>query len=191
MNIPSSLVPKVDDHQVRIGNVTVTVHLTEHPLFVSKKLQSFIFRPFYRHVVGLDIQFDSRCSLRWLLLYTGNCCLKFYVPLLDLNVPASQNYLNQFLSDKNVIFVGHINKIDCKYGMELSFLAARVLKKPNMLNLQLEQLAGEVGLDVKPRTCANINWCSRVFLEDDFKYAIHNAFHSYAIGNKALTMGRY
>ncbi|GMN44050.1 hypothetical protein TIFTF001_013247 [Ficus carica] len=65
-----------------------------------------------------------------------------------------------FLADETICFagvniskairkIGSYRKFECKSGVELGYLAARVLKKPSIELLSLEKLGGEVGLDIK------------------------------------------
>jgi hypothetical protein len=67
-------------------------------------------------------------------------------------------------------------------------LAAKILKIPNIENYGLAELAGEVGLDIKEPIGECPNWNAKVFLHEQIKYAILNAYTSYVIRNKLLDM---
>ena len=78
--------------------------------------------------------------------------------------------------------------VNLKTGVEVGFLAAKILKKPNVENHGLAELAGEVGMDIKEPIVECPDWNAKVFSNDDIKYAVHNAYTSYVIGNKLLDM---
>ncbi|XP_050273712.1 uncharacterized protein LOC126716772 isoform X2 [Quercus robur] len=124
--------------------------------------------------------------------------------------------LGQFLSDETICFLGTgmSNKVSelgnfyfCTHGtmfgkfrlrvqqrlsvntgVEVGFLAAKILKKPNVENYGLAELAGEVGMDIKEPIGECPDWNAKVFSHEDVKYALHNAYTSYVIGNKVLDM---
>ena len=68
-------------------------------------------------------------------------------------------------------------------GVELGHLAARILKKPKIEKYGLIDLAGEVGMDIKQPSGECPNWKAKLFLDEEIKYAVHNVYISYVIGN--------
>ena len=78
--------------------------------------------------------------------------------------------------------------VNLKTGVEVGFLAAKILKKPNLENHGLAELAGEVGMDIKEPIVECPDWNAKVFSNEEVKYAVHNAYTSYVIGNKLLDM---
>uniref|UniRef100_A0A2N9FJW8 3'-5' exonuclease domain-containing protein n=1 Tax=Fagus sylvatica TaxID=28930 RepID=A0A2N9FJW8_FAGSY len=109
--------------------------------------------------------------------------------------------IKKVLSDKNVCFVGigvkdKVKKIlqwpqmfGCKTGVELGHLAARVLKKPNLDECGLVELASEVGVYYEePKSVTFSDWGARVFSNEQVKYAIHDAYASYLIANNLLSL---
>ncbi|KAB2630280.1 transcription factor bHLH149-like [Pyrus ussuriensis x Pyrus communis] len=73
-------------------------------------------------------------------------------------------------------------------AVELGYLAAMVLKKPSLQKKGLYELAGEIGVDVKPLTGAFPGTNSEVFTEEEIKNAVHDVHASCLVGNKVLGM---
>ena len=124
--------------------------------------------------------------------------------------------LGRFLSDETVCFLGtgmsnivselgsfsfctkrkkrrsfiftEYQRVSVNTGVEVGFLAAKILKKPNVENYGLAELAGEVGMDIKEPIGECPDWNAKVFSHEEVKYAVHNAYTSYVIGNKLLDM---
>ncbi|KAM4108079.1 hypothetical protein ACB094_03G017900 [Castanea mollissima] len=78
--------------------------------------------------------------------------------------------------------------VNFKTGVEVGFLAAKILKKPNVENHGLAELAGEVGMDIKEPIGECPDWNAKVFSNEEVKHAVHNAYTSYVIGNKLFDM---
>uniref|UniRef100_A0A2N9H610 Uncharacterized protein n=1 Tax=Fagus sylvatica TaxID=28930 RepID=A0A2N9H610_FAGSY len=78
--------------------------------------------------------------------------------------------------------------VKCKTGIEVGYLAAKILKKANIEKKGLAELAGEVEMDIKEPTDKCPDWNAIVFSNEEIKYAMHNAYTSYVIGNKLLGM---
>ncbi|KAK2640300.1 hypothetical protein Ddye_028095 [Dipteronia dyeriana] len=70
--------------------------------------------------------------------------------------------------------------------VELSELAVRVLKKYSLSTCGLAELASEVGF---VGTNALDNWKSIVFSIEEIKFAIHDAYTVYRVGDKLIRMG--
>ena len=109
--------------------------------------------------------------------------------------------IKKFLNDSNVCFVGvevkdKVKKIlqwlqmfGCKTGVELGHLVARILKKPNLDGCVFIELASEVGVYYEePKSVSFSDWGARVFSHEQVKYAIHDAYASYLIGNNLLNL---
>ena len=78
--------------------------------------------------------------------------------------------------------------VNLKTGVEVGFLAAKILKKPKVENYGLAELAGEVGMDMEEPISECPDWNAKVFSDEDVKYAVHNAYTSCVIGNKLYDM---
>ena len=159
-------------------------------------------------VVGLDIKFVKSpfgmLSIPKLsLICVGTRCL--IIQLLNFDIFPRK--LVQFLSDETICFLGtgisHIvNELNSHYFhhslgityvkgktcVEVGYLAAKVLKKANIDKKGLAELAGEVGMDIKEPTGICSEWNAIVFSDEEIKFAIHNAYTSYVIGNKLCDM---
>ncbi|KAL4636616.1 hypothetical protein ACB092_03G022100 [Castanea dentata] len=150
---------------------------------------------------------------KFLLLCVGSHCLMIQLPNSETIISDT---LGQFLSDETICFLGiGMSKIvselgrlyyypqhgqnltgsafaqagqsvNFKTGVEVGFLAAKILKKPNVENHGLAELAGEIGMDIKEPIRECPDWNAKVFTNDEVKYAVHNAYTSYVIGNKLL-----
>ncbi|KAK2640303.1 hypothetical protein Ddye_028098 [Dipteronia dyeriana] len=69
--------------------------------------------------------------------------------------------------------------------VELSELAVMVLKKYSLSTCGLAELASEVGVD---GTNALDNWKSIVFSIEEVKFAIHDAYTFYCVGDELIRM---
>ncbi|XP_050273703.1 uncharacterized protein LOC126716769 [Quercus robur] len=169
-----------------------------------------------RKVVGLDIKFvktDGNLNIgKFLLLCVGSHCLMIQLP----DSEHISRTLGRFLSDETICFLGTgmsnivselgsfsfctqrkkrrnfdvsiYHRVSVNTGVEVGFLAAKILKKPNVENYGLAELAGEVGMDIKEPIGECPDWNAKVFSQEEVKYAVHNAYTSYVIGNKLLDM---
>jgi hypothetical protein len=78
--------------------------------------------------------------------------------------------------------------VECKTGVEVGYLAAKILKKANIEKKGLAELAGEVGMDIKEPIGECPDWNVIVFSDEEIKYAMHNSYTYYVIGNKLFGM---
>jgi hypothetical protein len=62
------------------------------------------------------------------------------------------------------------------------------VKKPNIEKCGLVEFASEVGMDIKEPIIECPDWNSIGFSQEHIKYAVHNAYTSYVIGNKLSNM---
>ena len=205
------------DIEIHGANVKVSV-VDNHALVDAKinELKSSL-QTSQRRVIGLDIKFALRNDIgdeeifqaedylpvgKILLLCVGTDCLMIQLPATSMEVTDT---LRQFLSDESICFLGtemhekveelgrhYFSKdtqhVDCKTGIEVGYLAAKILKKGNVDKYGLSELAGEVGMDIKEPIGARPDWHAVAFSDEEVKYAVHNAYTSYVIGNKLLDM---
>lgn len=78
----------------------------------------------------------------------------------------------------------------CKTAVELGHLAARVLKKPHISSFGLAKLAREVGIHNPLASGFNgyaPSWSARAFSNEQIKFAAHEAFAYYVIGDRVLS----
>ena len=124
-----------------------------------------------------------------LLLCVGTDCLMIQLPATSMEV--TDNF-RQFLSDESICFLGtgmsvkvtelgclYLNecgedeampRVSCKTGVEVGYLAAKILKKPNVEQYGLAELVGEVGMDIKEPDSECPDWNAKVFSHEDVKY---------------------
>jgi hypothetical protein len=147
-----------------------------------------------------------------LLLCVGTNCLIIQLP----NFPILPETLVQFLSDETICFLGtgmnnivsDLNRrysqrrnvqgnivlingpvyVKCKTGVDIGYLAAKIMRKPDIEKNGIAELAGEVGMDIKQPIGKCPDWNAKVFSDEEIKYAMHNAYTSYVIGNKLFGM---
>ncbi|KAG5548985.1 hypothetical protein RHGRI_014385 [Rhododendron griersonianum] len=107
--------------------------------------------------------------------------------------------LNEFLADPEICFVGvgpstgSLSDLTNHYQLEsknyigVNELAAKKLKKPDLLGLGLKAIAAEVGvsLEESPTTLQDINWCAKAYSDEQIKRAVHAAN---LVGTKLLCM---
>ena len=213
-SIPVSLLSKMGNYEIEIHGAKVEVSVVENPAVdVAAKIEELrsSLRTLQNRVVGLDIKFveTKRSSSidKFLLLCVGTRCLIIQV----LHLEYFPETLREFLSDETICFLGtgmsnivqeldsrqsHVylsnryetRSVKCKTGVEVGFLAAKILKKPNIEKYGFAELAGEIGMDIKLPIGECPDWNAKVFSHEEIKYAIHNAYTSYVIGNKLLGM---
>jgi len=216
--IPLSFLSKMGMYDIEIHGANVKVSVVDNPALVDAKINELksSLQTSQRRVVGLDIKFalindigddeilqaeDYLPLGKILLLCVGTDCLMIQLPTTMEVTDA----LRQFLSDETICFLGtemrekveelrrhyfskQTQRVDCKTGVEVGYLAAKILKKGKADKYGLSELAGEVGMDIKEPTGARPDWHAVAFSDEEVKYAVHNAYASYVIGNKLLDM---
>ncbi|CAL1382755.1 unnamed protein product [Linum trigynum] len=138
--------------------------------------------------------------------------LKFYTELgcilvrLKPGAGSVSPSLRQFMAFKDAIFAGvHIKedleKLRREYGIvvgnavELSELAAAVMRKPALAAYGARELAGKVGnrkkkeLDPKPMTVIWSNWCEGALSMEQIESATVDAYAAYRVGETMLSCG--
>ena len=167
--IPLSFLSKMGLYDIEIHSANVKVSLVENLALVDAKIDEFrsSLQTSERQVVGLDIQFVKTYGNlnkgKFLLLCVGSHCLMIQLP----DSSAVTNTLRKFLSGESICFLGtgmsekvtelgclYLNecgedeampRVSCKTGVEVGYLAAKILKKPNVEQYGLVELVGEVG----------------------------------------------
>nr|POF00845.1 hypothetical protein CFP56_73040 [Quercus suber] len=102
--------------------------------------------------------------------------------------PHGRNHRVGTVLNGNLVFTEVTESVNLKTGVEVGFLAAKILKKPNVENYGLAELADEVGMDMEEPISECPDWNAKVFSDEDVKYAVHNAYTSCVIGNKLYDM---
>ncbi|XP_030957284.1 uncharacterized protein LOC115979398 [Quercus lobata] len=215
--IPLSFLSKMGIYDIEIHGANVKVSIVENPALVGAKMDELrsSLQTSERLVVGLDVKFvktfeNLKDIGKFLVLCVGSHCLMIQIP----DPERISETLGHFLSDETICFLGtgmskivselgslsylslvagSIGAFTCrpvnfKTGVEVGFLAAKILKKPNVENHGLAELAGEVGMDIKEPIGECPDWDAKVFSNEEVKYAVHNAYTSYVIGNKLFDM---
>ena len=215
--IPQSFRSKMGMYDIEIEGANVKVSIVDNPAFVGTKMDELrsSLQTSQRQVVGIDVKFvktggNLKYKGKFLVLCVGSHCMMIQLP----DSGYISDTLGQFLSDETICFLGtgmskivselgSLNyvppvtgsnmvsfgkSVNFKTGVEVGFLSAKILKKPNVENLGLAELAGEVGMDIKEPTSECPDWNAKVFSNEEVKYAVHNAYTSYVIGNKLFDM---
>nr|XP_023898604.1 uncharacterized protein LOC112010495 [Quercus suber]XP_023898605.1 uncharacterized protein LOC112010495 [Quercus suber]XP_023898606.1 uncharacterized protein LOC112010495 [Quercus suber]XP_023898607.1 uncharacterized protein LOC112010495 [Quercus suber]XP_023898608.1 uncharacterized protein LOC112010495 [Quercus suber] len=214
--IPLSFLSKMGNYDIEIEGANVKVSIVDNPALIGAKMDELrsSLQTSERQVVGLDIKFvktdgNLKNKGKFLLLCVGSHCLMIQLP----DSETISDTLGKFLSDETICFLGtgmskivselgsltygrHVTgskvafgqSVNFKTGVEVGFLAAKILKKPNVENHGLVELAGEVGMDIKEPIGECPDWNAKVFSNEEVKYAVHNAYTSYVIGNKLFDM---
>ena len=210
-NIPVSLLSRIGMYEVDIDGAKVKVSLVDNSDVVVAKLQELksSLQILKTRVVGVDIKFvkcdfGGSFTAKLLVLCVGTRCLIIQLQTSEV-FPET---LVQFLSDETICFLGiemsnivrelgrrcfyhsvqgRIN-VKCNTGVEVGYLAAKILKKANIEKNGLAELAGEAGMDIMEPKGKCPDWNAIVFSDEEIKYAMHNAYTSYVIGNKLFSM---
>ncbi len=210
-NIPVSLLSRIGTYEVDIHGAKVKASVVDNSAVVVAKIDELnsSLQSLKNRVVGIDIKFVKSTpgyssTAKILLLCVGTRCL--IIQLLNFRIFPEK--LVQFLSDETICFLGtgirhivsELNRYyfyrpgqfeffaKCKTGVEIGYLAAKILKKANIEEKGLVELAGEVGMDIKEPNGECPDWNAIVFALEEIKYAMHNAYTSYVIGNKLFGM---
>uniref|UniRef100_A0A2N9HDY9 3'-5' exonuclease domain-containing protein n=1 Tax=Fagus sylvatica TaxID=28930 RepID=A0A2N9HDY9_FAGSY len=196
-NIPVSLLSNIGSYELDMQGAKVKVSVVDNSAVIDAKIEEFksSLKTLQRRVVGLDIKFgktisENKTTANILLLCVGNSCLIIQL----LNFPVFPETLVEFLSDETICFLGGVTYfqgsvfVKCKTGVEIGYLAAKIMRKPDIEKNGLAELAGEVGMDIKQPIGSCPDWNAKVFSDEEIRYAMHNAYTSYVIGNKLFGM---
>ena len=184
-------------YDIKIQGTMVKVSVVDNSSVVDAKIDELksLLQTLQKRVVGFDVKILKNRIANLMLLCVGTRCLIIQLCHLD-RIPES---LKQFLADQTTCFLGtgmaKINRvlideknIDCWSCFEVGHFAFRILKKEFLESYGLPKLAGLVGMDIKELIIEHPDWIwnSRILSEEQIKYAMHNAYTSYVIGNKLL-----
>ncbi len=193
------MVSQMGMYDIKIQGTMVKVSGVDNSSVVDAKIDELksLLQTLQKRVVGFDVKILKNRIANLMLLCVGTRCLIIQLCHLD-RIPES---LKQFLADQTICFLGtgmaKINRvliddknIDCWSCVEVGHFAARILKKQFLEDYKLPKLAGLVGMDIKELITEHPDWIwnSRMLSEEHIKYAMHNAYSSYVIGNKLLNM---
>nr|XP_048324667.1 uncharacterized protein LOC125421010 [Ziziphus jujuba var. spinosa] len=194
-------------YEIQYNGVNITVSLVDDARVVDEKMSEIesLLQNQDQRVVGIDLKVriiesthtDVDYVVDMVLVCVGSCCL--IVQLNDMaEIPQS---LKSFLGDESICFVGknldsyaslwkeRLELVDRKIGVEVGYLAARVLKKPELLGSPLSIIAGAAGIPKEEVYYSeSYDSSSKVFSPEQIKKAIYEVYYSYAIGNKVLGM---
>ncbi|KAM0994739.1 hypothetical protein ACFX13_010412 [Malus domestica] len=203
--IPYHILSKMRPYEVEVHGVKVTVSVVSgNARLIDEKILWLKSQQHSNRVLGIELKFSIiPLKPKMLLVCTDSRCL--IIPRLDelllrsYPTDVSQSGLGRLLSDRSDCFVGtNISSyVSCigtsasavtymikNTAVELGYLAAMVLKKPSLQKKGLYELAGEIGVDVKPLTGAFPDTNSEVFTEEEIKNAVHDVHASCLVANK-------
>ena len=210
-HLPVSLLSKMGNYEIKIHCEKVKVSLVDNTAIVGAKIDELksLLHTQQNPIVGLDFKFvktkENSYKGKILVLCVGTCCLIIQLHCLTL----FPRIIAQFVSDETICYLGtgmseivqelYRHKyyylsgtgevpVNCKTGVEIGYLAAKVLKKANIEKSNSVSLAEEVGMDIKEPISRCPDWSAIVFSDEEIKYAVYNAYTSYVIGNKLLGM---
>ncbi len=199
--IPESLRSKICTYEFEIHGVKVRAKLVDNSSVVVAKIDvlKFLLKHSKNRVVGIDVKYIQAIGQLIgvkLVLCVGHVCLVIQLFHLDY-VP---DVLKLFLADETICFLGtgmsnivraleyDLYGINITTSVEVVYFAAKILKKPNIEMCGLVELASEVGMDIKEPIIERPDWNAIGLSQGQIKYAVHNAYTSYVIGNKLLGM---
>ncbi|XP_060176433.1 uncharacterized protein LOC132606813 isoform X2 [Lycium barbarum] len=193
-------------YTVKIGNDTVITTVADHAVIfyssiseLKSELKSTL-NPF----VGVDVVNNGDL----LLFHVKNRCIiiQFKRLVLSDNKNDIPHSLKEFLYDRTITFIGPRNiiqkstlsyqqsglcgeKLELNRIVDVGYLAAKLLKKPKLLSSTLEELMGEVDVDIKKPVISEgsirPNWqSSSVLSEEEVKFAMYEVHSCYQIASK-------
>ncbi|KAL6146487.1 hypothetical protein ACLB2K_057166 [Fragaria x ananassa] len=198
--IPTYFLSKLRPYEVQVHGVKVKATVVANNVsFLEQKLSELSSK----RVVGVDVKFQSRVASLLLLCVEGHCLIiPIRAPFSTVFNPkkVSDSGLGRLLADQNICFVyskfksedatsyAGLPEMMKQTGIEVDHLAATILKKPTLLRKGLYELGREVGIDIKSAYYVKYtNWSDvKVFSEEEIKYAIHDVYATFLIGNKLL-----
>ncbi|KAL4644077.1 hypothetical protein ACB092_02G137300 [Castanea dentata] len=180
-----SKLSKIGLREIEINGSKVEVSVADNSALVVTKINDLKYSSSERRVVGLD--YKNTPTGKLLILCIGAHCLIIKLSCLDC-VPKT---LSQFLADETYYFLGtgmsnivqalqQYYDIQCGTGIDVGYLFARILRKPNIEGYGLKELADEVGMHIEEPVGKCPNWNAPVFSMEQIKYAVHNANTSLA-----------
>ncbi|KAH7860123.1 hypothetical protein Vadar_009627 [Vaccinium darrowii] len=207
--MPLRFMSKLDTHQIKFQDRTITVKVVDHADMVSPYLTELKSLIGASTAVGLEVgYFPDKADLfklfvipkeavLMLKLSVGTCCLLIQLSRLD-SVPEC---LKEFLADPEICFVGvgmrsdlaklktH-GRIDQTNGINVSDLAVKVLKKSCLDGCALEDVADIVGvaLPEDPGPAYDVDLEAKFYTSDEIKRLIYEVDAAHLIGTKLLGM---
>ncbi|XP_060176427.1 uncharacterized protein LOC132606811 isoform X2 [Lycium barbarum] len=191
-------------YNVKIGNDTVITTVTDREAIVNSSISELKseLKSTPNPFVGIDVVNNGDL----LLCHVKNRCLIIqFKRILDNQTDIPQP-LKEFLYDPTITFIGPryisqksafsyytsegiIQKLELSRIVDVSYLAGKLLKKPKLLSSPLEELMGEVDVDIKrPVICGGLmrpNWqSSSILSEDEVKFAMYEVHSCYQTASK-------
>ncbi|GMH28059.1 hypothetical protein Nepgr_029902 [Nepenthes gracilis] len=198
------------NYGIEIAGKTVRVDVLDSADLINSRIVNDLFPklPKESPVVGLDLHSRKkgccgRSTNSLLVLCIEDYCLVVQLKYVD-KIPGC---LKRFLDDEKICFVGvdvdrrlsrgiriprsSRSPLVCKTAVDLSDLAARIRKKPSLLNSDLEGLAKEVEVSCEPATSGGffaprVNHKARVFSGDEVKALVREPYLCYKIGQSLV-----
>ncbi|GMH28065.1 hypothetical protein Nepgr_029908 [Nepenthes gracilis] len=202
--IPISILSKIDKYDIKIADkYPVRVDVLDSAELISSRTVNDLIPKLQKEspVVALDSHWMEWPPTNSLLVL----CIDGYCLVVQLkHVDEIPDNLRRFLADEKICFVGvdvdrklfrgmpsTLSPLVCKTAVELSLLAARIRKKPSLLNGDIEALAAEVGISYEAvasgsRRDPRVNYEAKVFSRDEVKALVLDAFFCYHIGRRLV-----
>uniref|UniRef100_M1BNE4 3'-5' exonuclease domain-containing protein n=1 Tax=Solanum tuberosum TaxID=4113 RepID=M1BNE4_SOLTU len=205
--LPRSWLVQASTYNVKIGEETVITTVTDREAIVISSISALKSElktpdPF----VGIDNVNNGDL----LLFHVKNRCLIIqFNRMMKLDnltdIPLS---LKEFLRDKSITFIGPRNisqnstesyisvsnsdKLVLNRVVHVGYLTGKLCKKPNLQSSTLEELLGEVVVDIKKpiinEGSMRPNWqSSSILSEEEVKLAVYEVYSCYQIASKLIT----
>ncbi|XP_060176426.1 uncharacterized protein LOC132606812 isoform X1 [Lycium barbarum] len=192
-------------YNVKIGNDTVITTVTDREAIVNSSISELNseLKSTPNPFVGIDVINNGDL----LLFHVKKRCLIIQfkrMVVLDYQTEVPQS-IKEFLKDHTITFIGPRNisqnstpsyisgssseKIELNRIVDVRYLAGKLLKKPKLLSSTLEELMGEVNVDIKKPVISEgsirPNWqSSSVLSEEEVKLAMYGVHSCYKIASK-------
>ncbi|KAK4849860.1 hypothetical protein QYF36_001433 [Acer negundo] len=164
--IPLRLLLKMGTYEVKIQGVNVKFSVIDDACVLNAKIAEF--------KASYELCRFNRIPVS-LSNFLKDTCIFFVIEKAE-NLTVGRVWFHKNLNSSMTSVV------------DLSELAVRVLKKPDLSTCGFAELASEVGIDVKPAGTKAPNWKSIVFSNEEIKFAILDAYTIYRIGDKLFGM---
>ncbi|XP_055808145.1 uncharacterized protein LOC129876682 [Solanum dulcamara] len=206
--LPISWLIQASIYNVKIGKEIVITTVTDREAIMNSSISELksVLKSTPDPFVGIDVVNNGDL----LLFHVKKRCLIIQfnrMMVLDnlIDIPHS---LKEFLKDRSITFIGPGNirqnstvsyisgssgeKLEFNRVVYVGYLTGKLCKKPNLLSCTLEELMGEVGIDIKKPVISEgsirPNWqSSSILSEEEVKLAMYQVHSCYQIASKLIT----
>ncbi|TMW86903.1 hypothetical protein EJD97_020720 [Solanum chilense] len=205
--LPLPWLIQASSYNMKIGDETVITTVTDRLAIVNSNIAELksVLKSSPNPFVGIDVLNNGDL----LLFHVKKRCLiiQFKRMLVLDNLTDLPNSVQNLLADSSITFIGPRNitqkstlsyvsgwqgrKFEISRIVDVGYLSGKLCKKPNLMSSTLEELLGEVGLDIKKPVISEgsmrPNWkSSSILSEEEVKLAMYEVHSCFQIATKLI-----